>query len=314
MSTSNEQRFFWVNHKKTVKTEVEKGFIWAPKTKVNGHKNETYSNLKKVRVGDVIFSYANLKIGAVGTATSNYYDFDKPDEFRSATEEWIRDGWKVDVEFNSLKNPIIPKDKIESILPLLPSKYSPIQGNGNGNESCYLACISPKLGKHLLELCEKMELIIPASSTTLSTVEKDIADINNDKEIPQTEKEALIKARIGQGKFRKDVLELYPECPVTGVSMSQLLIASHIKPWRKCDNKERLDPNNGIMLAPHIDALFDKGFISFNDDGKILIKSYYRSEVNKLGLNLHSANIKENSIKYLSWHREYYKFNKGDLL
>ena len=78
----------------------------------------------------------------------------------------------------------------------------------------------------------------------------------------RTEIETLIKARLGQGSFRQNVLEQYPSCPLTGLDIQPLLIASHIKPWSVCNNNERLDPFNGLMLAPNIDALFDSGLIS----------------------------------------------------
>lgn len=306
----NEQQFFWVNHKKTEKVEISEGFIWAPKTKINGHKNQTYLNLTKVRPGDLIFSYANLKLGAVGKALSSAYDFEKPDEFRDSDGVWLRDGWRIDVQFEKLKSPIRPKQFIAQIQPLLPKKYSPLQKDGNGNESCYLAKLDNELGELLLELCDRKDLISVGGFTEFEEIEKDILEIQSAKELPETMREALVKARIGQGNFRKEVLKLYPACPVTGVSMPQLLIASHIKPWRECNNKERLDPNNGIMLAPHVDALFDKGYISFTKDGELIIKNDREviSSVSRLGIiDIDKVAISKFSSEYLEWHRGYYK-------
>ncbi|CVD66086.1 HNH endonuclease [Serratia marcescens] len=303
----DEQQFFWVNHKKTEKVEISEGFIWAPKTKVNGHKNQTYLNLTEVRPGDLIFSYANLKLGAVGKALSSAYDFEKPDEFRDSDGVWLRDGWRIDVQFERLQAPIRPKQFIAQIQPLLPPKYSPLQKDGNGNESCYLAKLDNKLGGLLLDLCDRKDLLAVSGVTEFEEIERDIHEIQSAKELPETMKEALVKARIGQGNFRKEVLKLYPACPVTGVSMPQLLIASHIKPWRECNNKERLDPNNGIMLAPHVDALFDKGYISFSDDGRLLIANLTEviEVVKKLKLDM-TGNIKFpiGSKEYFLWHGE----------
>lgn len=311
----SEQQFFWVNHKKTEKVEISEGFIWAPKTKVNGHKNQTYLNLTKVRPGDLIFSYANLKLGAVGKALTSAYDFEKPDEFRDSEGGWLRDGWRIDVQFEKLKTPIRPKQFIAQIQPLLPSKYSPLQKDGNGNESCYLAKLDNELGELLLELCNRKDLLAVGEFTEFTEftefeeIEKDILEIQSAKELPETMKEALVKARIGQGNFRKEVLKLYPACPVTGVSMPQLLIASHIKPWRECNNKERLDPNNGIMLAPHVDALFDKGYISFKIDGDVIILNNNVIEcINKLKLDLNvRVKLTPQSDMYMKWHRSYFE-------
>lgn len=303
----NEQQFFWVNHKKTEKVEIKEGFIWAPKTKVNGHKNQTYLNLTEVKPGDLIFSYANLKLGAVGKALSSAYDFEKPDEFRDSDGVWLRDGWRINVQFERLRSPIKPKQFIAQIQPLLPPKYSPLQKDGNGNESCYLAKLDNKLGTLLLDLCDRKDLLAVGGFTEFEEIEKDILEIQSTKDLPETMREALVKARIGQGSFREEVLKIYPECPVTGVSMPQLLIASHIKPWRKCNNKERLDPNNGIMLAPHVDALFDKGYISFSDDGGVIInKSLEVGEVFiLLGLNASKkVTLGLEAKEYVSWHRD----------
>src|SRR5205807_1990193 len=88
----------------------------------------------------------------------------------------------------------------------------------------------------------------------------------------ETEREEVRKARVGQGRFRRSLLELWDaRCAVTGVEMPAVLTASHIKPWRCATNAERLDQNNGLLLLAQYDRLFDRGFISFADDGGILL-------------------------------------------
>ncbi|MCL6327850.1 HNH endonuclease, partial [Pectobacterium polaris] len=137
---------------------------------------------------------------------------------------------------------------------------------------------------------------------------KDIKEIEADLTISETTKKQLINARLGQGDFRGGVLNKYPKCPITGVSMPELLRASHIKPWRQSDNKERLDPYNGIMLSPHVDVLFDKGYISFSDDGSILIQSddEILNNIKLLNFPLNiNITVNEESKKYLDWHRKY---------
>lgn len=82
----------------------------------------------------------------------------------------------------------------------------------------------------------------------------------------------MIKARRGQGRFRAWVMRIEPRCRVTGIDDPAHLRASHIKACAACDNDaDRLDGNNGLMLAPHIDHLFDKAYISFHDDGTLLV-------------------------------------------
>ena len=99
-------------------------------------------------------------------------------------------------------------------------------------------------------------------------------NIEDDITLDQTEKESVIKARKGQGVFRRKVEQIESRCRVTGLSDTRLLIASHIKPWRACETSaERLDGANGLLLAPHIDRLFDKGLITFECDGKVDVSS-----------------------------------------
>ena len=123
----------------------------------------------------------------------------------------------------------------------------------------------------------------------------------------RTEIETLIKARLGQGSFRQNVLKLYPNCPLTGLDVRSLLIASHIKPWSKCNNEERLDPFNGLMLAPNIDALFDSGLITFDADGTIKISPKIDLENQKrLGISPDmKLKIEPESEKYFEYHRNH---------
>lgn len=100
---------------------------------------------------------------------------------------------------------------------------------------------------------------------------RDVEAIRRDGALKRTTRDALIEARLGQGVFRDDVLSRWGRaCALTGCAFEPLLRASHIKPWGLATNKERLDPSNGLPLAAHVDALFDRGFISFSDAGELL--------------------------------------------
>jgi HNH endonuclease len=99
------------------------------------------------------------------------------------------------------------------------------------------------------------------------------------REVTETEREALIKARVGQGNFRTDVIALWGCCAVTGCSLSKILVASHIVPWTSCEtNQERLDAFNGLLLTPNLDKLVDRCLIAFNDDGSILLSKELTAE------------------------------------
>ncbi|MGG5837958.1 HNH endonuclease [Huaxiibacter chinensis] len=141
----------------------------------------------------------------------------------------------------------------------------------------------------------------------IALLQTDIDIITQDLSIDETTRTALIQARIGQGYFRAECLGLYPACPVTGITFQPLLKASHIKPWSSCQTaKERLDPHNGLMLAAHIDTLFDSGWISFANEGDVLISNRLDfGTCDKLNLPQKIIELPKLSFDYLSWHREY---------
>lgn len=123
-----------------------------------------------------------------------------------------------------------------------------------------------------------------------------------------TEEETESKRRIGQGKLRDELFKFWNNrCPITGVENPDLLIASHIKPWKDGDNEERLSVYNAILLEARFDKLFDKGYISFTDEGDIIISQYLSKEDRlRLGLDkkIKIEGFKEGHKRYLEYHRE----------
>ena len=132
---------------------------------------------------------------------------------------------------------------------------------------------------------------------------EDIQQIIGNTIVINTEKENLVKCRIGQGDFRDKLIKYWNGCSVTRYQNTEILIASHIKPWRESTSEERLDSFNGLLLTPNLDKLFDKGFISFDDEGKILIsKSLINFELLGIDKNMKIA-IENKHRKYLNFHR-----------
>jgi putative restriction endonuclease len=90
-------------------------------------------------------------------------------------------------------------------------------------------------------------------------------------EVHSTEAEAIVRRRVGQELYREMLMAYWDgRCAVTGLAVPELLRASHAKPWKDADDRERLDVYNGLLLAVHLDALFDQGFITFDPDGTLL--------------------------------------------
>jgi hypothetical protein len=100
----------------------------------------------------------------------------------------------------------------------------------------------------------------------------DLGNVRRDRSLDETTRQYLIDARLGQGQFRRRVLERWQgRCVVTGCALADVLRASHIKPWRCSNNDERLNPANGLLLTANLDALFDRCLISFDDSGRMLV-------------------------------------------
>ena len=123
-----------------------------------------------------------------------------------------------------------------------------------------------------------------------------------------TEAERLVVQRVGQDIFRRGLLEYWDgRCAITGLDVPDLLRASHIKPWADCDtDAERLDVFNGLLLAPHLDAAFDSGFITVADDGTVLLSDALPSDAREsLGLDrsLKIGGLHRAHERYLPWHR-----------
>lgn len=128
------------------------------------------------------------------------------------------------------------------------------------------------------------------------------------EQLPETERQAVILSRVGQGKFRDQLIAYWKKCAVTDVACVSLLKASHIKPWRDASNEERLDPFNGLLLSPNIDAAFDAGYVTFDPNGKIVLSheiegaTAYQLHINgKLRINAKLLTDKHQA--FLEYHR-----------
>jgi hypothetical protein len=291
--------FWWVNHKQTFRQEFFGKYIWSPKRKRNDHINPFYETMREVAPGDIVYSFAEAAVQGFGVARTHCYTSPRPDEFGHIGEAWNEVGWRVDVDFNRFTEPIRPTLHMHAIAPTLPPHHSPIRPNGHGNQGAYLAQIprpmalviaqlaSPELlalinGFHLSETAEAP---LPELLGVVEWENRECAKISADHQMRETEKEALLKARRGQGLFRQNVKHIERFCRITRVDQPEHLIASHIKPWRESNNYERLFEGNGLMLTPTIDHLFDRGFISFQNDGELMVSPVaHKESLNKMGV------------------------------
>lgn len=273
-------RYWWVNQNQTYHHEVQGGYLWSPKRNANGARNPFYESMREVAPGDLIFSFMDTRILAVGIAQSYCWECPKPLEFGTAGQNWENIGWKVKVGFTELTNKVRPKDHINILRPLLPARYSPLQPNGNGLQSVYLTEVPTDLAEVLVGLIGKEITPIALAAAEVTPVTADDLDawerklerqLANDSTVPETERLAIIRARSGQGIFKERVAKIETRCRITGVTNPVHLRASHCKPWRDATNEERLNGENGLLLTPSIDHLFDRGFIGFENNGRLIV-------------------------------------------
>jgi hypothetical protein len=304
-----KMRYWWVNQNQTFRAEVQGGFLWSPKTRADGARNPFYDTMRQVQPGDVIFSFCDTLIRAIGVAVGSAETAPKPD-FGNVGINWSAEGWLIDVEFQRLAKPVRPKDHIEELRPYLPKKYSPLQQNGNGVQSIYLTEVPEHLAYVLRAL---IGIDYTSAVTELTKIELTLAEnpaedyvITGRTDLRETEKVQLIRSRNGQGLFRANVRLNETYCRVTRVNDPKHLRASHIKPWRDATNFEKLSGCNGLLLAPHIDHLFDKGFISF-DQGKLIISRHLEKPVLEkwsIRPDVDVGSFNSQQAEFLEYHRD----------
>jgi hypothetical protein len=137
---SSSVRYWWVNQNQTYRHEVRGNYLWSPKKNANSGRNPFYDFMRAVAPGDVVLSFADTRIKAIGLVVSHAYEAPKPLEFGEVGAYWETIGWRVDVRFTELQSPIRPADHMGVLTPLLPTRYSPLRSARN---TCGPATASP---------------------------------------------------------------------------------------------------------------------------------------------------------------------------
>lgn len=299
-----------------MRQEVDGGYLWSPVREANGARSRFYDNMRRAAPGDVVLSYAAGQVGRVGIIADYAISAPKPEEFGNIGIYWSATGWLLPVQWLDTNFAVRPKDLMRDLAPLLPTTHSPIQPqSGNGNQKAYLAEVDREVVDLILAAARLPAADLLAAPTRtaadFATTLDDVVErnIQHDISLDETVREQLVRARRGQGLFRKRVLDFEPECRITGLATPNLLIASHIKPWRACGTPaERLDGANGLMLAPHADFLFDRGLLGFERDGRPMFSSQLTdSDADKLGMHIVQRPpprpLHNDSLSYLDHHR-----------
>jgi putative restriction endonuclease len=316
-------RYWWVNQNQTHRQEIGGGYLWSPQRNANGARNPFYEFMREAAPGDLVFSFVDTRIAAIGVVSSYCYESPRPLEFGTIGMNWERIGWRVRVDFTPLQSKIRPKDHINLLLPTFPGRYSPLQNSGDGKQSVYLAAV-PELMAHALigligteaeRLVSRAGQVLPFATPRSETADLELWEhhieqtIEDTSDLPETDRETLIIARRGQGLYKQRVMRVEDHCRITQVDNPAHLRASHCKPWRDSNNEERLDGENGLLLTPTIDHLFDRGFISFEDSGRLIVSPVaHRPSLHRMGVQTDHpvlvGGFTSGQQRYLAYHRE----------
>ncbi|MBT2736215.1 HNH endonuclease [Bacillus sp. ISL-7] len=291
----------------TYQEEKDLGIIWSPQQDKGGNVPHSWQRMTEVKEGDRVFHYVKGNVVAISIARDGCKTASKPSIMQSHSR-WNDEGYLVNLKYHELEIPVNVREKFDEILPLLPIKYSPFQQDAGGNQG-YLYPCNEELAIKLVELLSVLN-IYQINDEQLELSIDDVRRTENNSlitVIAETESEAKTKIRLGQQKFRKDLFPLWEgKCALCNINLSELLRASHSKPWKDSTNVERLDPYNGVLLCCNHDALYDKGLITFDGQGRLHISSVICEEdYSMYGLE-RTAKIQirsENKV-YFKWHKK----------
>lgn len=293
--------YWWVNQKTSFRDAHTGGYLWCPHEAADGRVPHHWKAMEQVRRGDVIFSVIAGQIVAIAIAQGQAYDALRPPQSDDRADQEPYLGYRVDVAYQVLWPPAELANLVDRLRPLLPTKYSPMDRFGHTMFG-YLFSLPPDAGNLLL-----VEAI--GEQATFTSV---VDPTTTQAALDSTEQQALVQSRRGQGPFRQQVLKVWGnQCAVTGCGLVELLRASHIKPLSRSSNQERLDPRNGLALAPNLDAVFDRGLVTFTPSGAIALAPRLAQQADEAALlGLHTGlaltkDLDRSQRAYLAYHNQH---------
>lgn len=261
-----------------------------------------------LETGDIVFSHFDGALRYVGVVVSDAVADRKPD-FGFAGQAWGDAGWSVEMRYVELPVVVRPKDHLDFYNQVAPNKYAPMTASGRVNQQ-YLFSLPAELGEYYLRqggLTFDLVALVKRDDPSVEHVLAEAEGVLNNPTLTMTERRVLARARVGQGIYKEAVRRIEPECRLTGLSDPRHLIASHMKPWRASENAERLDGNNGLLLSPHVDSLFDRGLITFSKSGNVVVSGMLSVDVPirwKLDLNQSGRPFLKEQLPFLEYHQD----------
>jgi hypothetical protein len=288
--------YWWLNQKEDdVALLAEEGIVAVPRRDKLGKTNPGYQVAADLRPTDIGFVFVGGELDGVFTVAEPPQD----DAIEMAPDFHRRAARLVPVHYFELALPVRVEETTLRLRDLLPAFDSPLQADSAGRDTSVFR-VSDALGQRLVSLAADAE---PMASAMGEAMAEAIAI----SDLPELEKNDLIEARLGLGRFADQVRSLWDgACCGTGVIVEAMVHACPIKPWVYCTNDERLDPENGLPFVPTWHLAFSTGMIAFDDDGTLLLSADLPAdEARKAGIDpaFRLAVKGERQRTYLAWHR-----------
>jgi len=292
--------YWWVNLSQARRHELDGGYLWS----------ETPA-LRRAKPGDIVFVHTGGQVGLLGLVTGVPFAARRSAAAGRSGVRRSSEGQRLPVHFEELLQPLRPREHIAELKPVLPSRQSPLRSTGDANPAVYLAAVSEPLAQLLCSLLGGQVEELQRGAPALGSAERsdDVAEqaLQARPDLDAGSRKRLLGARRGLGVYREHVERHEQSCRVTGLLDRRHLRARHIKPWRDSNDREKLDGYNGLLLSPHVDQLFERGLISFQDSGELLVARELNPAVLQAwGINLpcNVGAFHPHQCRYLAWHRE----------
>lgn len=286
--------YWWVNHGRSFRLEFAGGYLWSRERRRSGGADEECHRMGQIEPGEIILSCVHGELRAAGLVLARARAAREPVD-HAAVDPARRgaQGWLLPVCLRLLDRPLRIKDHLEvnassRLVPLPASMVRELLRLLDGQVERIQADIGPQGDPRWADVVAEME-------------------INQRRDLLPGLRQQLCMARHGQGVFRHNVEEIEQACRVTGVLDRRHLRAGHIKPWRCSDDREKLDGCNGLLFAPHVMHLFERGYISFADNGELLVSGRLNPSVlDAWGVStaLDAGPFRPEQQAYLASHRE----------
>jgi putative restriction endonuclease len=296
MSQPPPLQYWWVNHKRTPGQRLVGAYLWSAQGRRNSNLNESSRNMARVQPGDLMWLHTDRAVRAIGIALAGATLTDR--------------GWQLPARFMELDVPLQPAAHASALAAVLPQKHSPLSASGACIPGVYLASIPDSMAAVLRDLLagqvEDIEFRLTDSADSELADEWAEQVIQQRTDLTAAQKLQLIRARRGQGDYRKSLEQHEYACRLSGLLDRRHLRARHIKPWSISSDPEKLDGCNGLLFSPQFDHLFARGYIAFSDNGELLVSRHLNPAVLqswKVTPPINVGAFKPQQCVYLEQHR-----------